>query len=314
MELVSRVALMVLAAQSHGSEPWEQWLHNQPTLRIERVSQDCEQTSTRFRFKIEAGQGKILIKPLTPIAPQWEASVTVLPGGCQLVLGDFDANGTKDIALLTSDAGSSGESDLTLLLMTREGLPVPWYARGLFDDGVRTGHIVATAGVRKLFRITPSHHPSVMRQEYRAQEYRLAASGLQRHGLPVLIGPSGTAYPTAHLTPDSNLSNDKPLERARLLAVKRRKPDCKSVQLGDSGDGCREGLVTSSGFVGLPALLIVNSSRPVKRYVIGKSLARYFDFLDAAANAGARVILYGRDCAEECSPITMSIDTSAERE
>ena len=67
----------------------------------------------------------------------WTAEIEIRHGGCTLWRADLDRNGQEDLIVLTSDATSSGESMLTLLLIDSSGRPTPWHAAGHYDEVAR---------------------------------------------------------------------------------------------------------------------------------------------------------------------------------
>jgi hypothetical protein len=63
--------------------------------------------------------------------------IEVRHGGCMLWRADLDRDGQEDLISLTSDATSSGESILTLLLTDNLGRPIPWHAVGHYDEAAQ---------------------------------------------------------------------------------------------------------------------------------------------------------------------------------
>ena len=67
----------------------------------------------------------------------WAVEIATRHGGCWMWRADLDKNGREDLILLTSDATSSGESILTLVLQDETGRPVPWEGVGHYQPSAR---------------------------------------------------------------------------------------------------------------------------------------------------------------------------------
>ena len=67
----------------------------------------------------------------------WKVEIEIKLGGCMLWRADLDRDGQEDLIVLTSDATSSGESILTLLLIDNLGRPTPWQAVGHYEEATQ---------------------------------------------------------------------------------------------------------------------------------------------------------------------------------
>ncbi len=70
---------------------------------------------------------------------RWSLDLNNQPAGCSLWRADLDRNGQEDVIIITSDASSGPDVEVTLLMIDADGRPVPWQAFGYFDGDHESG-------------------------------------------------------------------------------------------------------------------------------------------------------------------------------